>query len=746
MILLYDKDLTLLGPIETAVRVGYDLKLNEIGSATLVLAQGDPMAEKIVVPASYARLYDGARDLGFFRFSSVPKAETGPAGTITYALQSAECTLLDAMLDDWHEVGGTGLNTRFVIEYILARQAEGLWTLGRCDFEDYYQYNFEDVTVLEALMSLGEVLTDDYRFCFDSTGDRWTLNLVRLGEEAAHALVYGRGTEHTSRSIDGRVVTRLYGRGYGEGDNQLTISPVNGGKSYLDADEATMKKWGIRVGVHVDRRQTDPATLKAHMEQILALGKDPTYSYEVYATDIWRQTGESWDDAEIGDKVIMLDEVEGKPVIVRVTGIRKDDMEGDPGGVVFTLCSSRPDTAEALNEIRDKIGVQELYSQGATNMYSMQISDNADEAHPLTMRFYVPGNVLRINSCLMKWQLERFRTYATLAKSGGGSVRTSQEGGGATVSIPQVTTSVGVTYSSQPMDTEGSFVSLSGGPKDYLGAVKARTGEAGAHSHNMTHAHAIPTHSHKGVAHTHSMTHAHAVPSHDHSFEGEKKTYSIAHNHSLAGSGAQATGAIYSGNKSIQVTPEGTVESSGTQWTTSPYDSVGGSVKAVTGEASAGTEGSGTLWTTAPYDAVEGNGIASTGENGAHTHENDHVHDMPHVHNIAHQHVIPSMSFELTPHRHSINLPDHTHELEYGVYEGTRAETIGIRVDGEDVPADAYGESLEFDVAKYMRKDSTGKVTRASWHEVEFIPDGLTRITANLFFQVFIQSRGAGDY
>lgn len=45
-----------------------------------------------------------------------------------------------------------------------------------------------------------------------------------------------------------------------------------------------------------------------------------------------------------------------------------------------------------------------------------------------------------------------------------------------------------------------------------------------------------------------------------------------------------------------------------------------------------------------------------------------------------------------------------------------------------------------------MRKDSVGKVTRASWHTVEFVPDGLTRITANLFFQVFIQSRGAGDY
>jgi len=67
-------------------------------------------------------------------------------------------------------------------------------------------------------------------------------------------------------------------------------------------------------------------------------------------------------------------------------------------------------------------------------------------------------------------------------------------------------------------------------------------------------------------------------------------------------------------------------------------------------------------------------------------------------------------------------------------------------VDGEALPEGIDVSGRELDVAPYLKKNDDGKVTRGTWHEVEFVPSGLTRIEANLFFQVFIQSRGAGDY
>lgn len=696
MIELMENDgMTLKAPIDTAIRCGYKQTLNELDTATLEMAASDPITDLIDVPSSWIRLTDGEDYIGLFRVKSAVHAEQASGATVTYEMESAECTLLDDMLIGHHELGGTELDTRWVLDYILARQSTARWELGACDFTDQYQYNFEDVTLLEAIMSLGEVLVDEYAFAFDAREKPWTIRLQKLDQEATRALVYGRNVSAIQRTIDGRIVTRLVGRGYGEGDNQLTVAAINGGLDYIDADAETMARYGVRVGLHADLRQTDPETLLARMRAILESGKRPQVSYEATCIDLHALTGDDWDDVQVGDRVLILDEALGETVKTRVTGREKTDMEGDPGSVKLTLDSSVRDTAEELNKILDKIGVQELYSQGATNLYSMQIADSCDADHPLEMSFYVPGNVLRINRCLLKWQVEPFRSYAKLAAAGGGSTRTSEEGGGGTVTIPAQTISVGVKYSSEPMDTDGSTVSLTGGPKDYLGAVKTTTSKAGNHSHNFAH--------------------VHAIASHDHGFSGSAKTYSIAHNHSIS-KGATATGGIYSGNKSIQVTPTGSVD------------------------------GSGTLWTGGAYDSQGGSGKQATGENGEHAHSFDHVHNMPHVHDIQHEHVIPSMWFDLEPHRHSVKIPEHTHDIEYGIYTGGRAKAVTIKVDGEEIPAEDVGDEKEIDIAKYMAANADGRVTRSTWHKVAFVPDELTRITANLFFQVFIQSRGAGDY
>lgn len=653
MIELYDQNLNLIRPIDYALRIGYELKLNELSTASLEVACEDETVGEILVPASFARIYDGDEDLGFFRFSAIPRDEHAPQGVCMYSLQSAQCTLLDDLLEGWHEIGGTGVSTRDVIEYILARQSRTgtqRWVLGDCDFTDYYQYNFQDVTLLEAIMSLGETLLDDYQFVFDSTAVPWTMHLRRAGSEAKRSLVYRRSMTRFRRSVDGRVVTRLYGRGYGEGDNQLTIASVNGGKDYIEADAAAMARFGVRCGVHVDTRQTDPATLMAHMRRILDAGQNPTVSYEADAIDLACATGEDWDRVYVGEKVLVLDEILGEAIAVRVTAKKKIDVDGDPGGISYTLDNSIADTAEELNEIRDKIGVHELYSQGATNMYSMQISENADASHPLVMCFYVPGNVLRINSCLMTWEIDRFRTHITLAKSGGGSSRTSSEGGGATVTLPEQTVRVEI-ISGGAIDTDGGSVTNTGG------ASGLRTGSGGSHSHT--------------------------VNSHTHSIDG--------HRHALS--------AIDEGYTS--------------------------------------------------YYYLNDTGSKSPGTSTADTHTHSvpsHTHAMDHIHSITHQHVIPSMSFTLSAHSHSVSIPAHTHELEYGIYEGARADSVSIVVDGTEVPASAIGDTRELDVAPYLKTNDEGKVRRSAWHEVKFVPSGLTRLTANLFFQVFIQSRGAGDY
>ncbi len=114
-----------------------------------------------------------------------------------------------------------------------------------------------------------------------------------------------------------------------------------------------------------------------------------------------------------------------------------------------------------------------------------------------------------------------------------------------------------------------------------------------------------------------------------------------------------------------------------------------------------------------------------------------------HGHNVR----IPGHNHSVTipAHTHDLTLPDHTHGIVYGIYEGSRAQSVSIVVDGTAVPANVI-TSREIDVSGYLAKDANGKITRGTWHEIQIVPDRLTRIEANLTAQVFVQAVGGGDY
>ena len=145
----------------------------------------------------------------------------------------------------------------------------------------------------------------------------------------------------------------------------------------------------------------------------------------------------------------------------------------------------------------------------------------------------------------------------------------------------------------------------------------------------------------------------------------------------------------------------------------------------------------------------------------AHTHTMPHVHRYGHYHNVVVAYTIPAISidipahshvFETEAHTHSVSIPahqhgltlgNHTHEILHGIYEGATATGVTLKVDGSAVPASTDDE---MDIVAYLAKDENGKIMRGTWHEIELVPNGLTRIEASLFVQAFIQSVGGGDY
>lgn len=130
----------------------------------------------------------------------------------------------------------------------------------------------------------------------------------------------------------------------------------------------------------------------------------------------------------------------------------------------------------------------------------------------------------------------------------------------------------------------------------------------------------------------------------------------------------------------------------------------------------------------------------------------DHEHriDLPnHSHQVripshSHQVRIPSHSHSvrIESHKHQFTIPDHTHDIEYGMYQGSSARSATLRVDGIYVG----NTNTEVDIIPYLSKDKGGRIQRGTWHTVEIVPDGLTRVNASLFIQLFTTSRGGGDY
>ncbi len=117
--------------------------------------------------------------------------------------------------------------------------------------------------------------------------------------------------------------------------------------------------------------------------------------------------------------------------------------------------------------------------------------------------------------------------------------------------------------------------------------------------------------------------------------------------------------------------------------------------------------------------------------------DGDHVHSM---YSVSHDHELT-----IPAHDHDVTIPSHTHEIIYGIYNGPTPTAVSIEVDGNPVPGSATS-GTDIDLVPYLSKDGEGRINRGTWHEIAITPNNLGRIRANVVIQLFVQSRGGGDY
>lgn len=545
MITVYNQQIQRVAILENAYKIGYEKVSNQIWSASFSLPINDPKNEEVQL-LKYVEI----DDVGLFRI--IPKQTKKSSNTITYQCEHVLATLLNSILFKYHQL--TNYTTTDVLLYLLDQQKEKHWELGTVEFTRYFNYSWENENLLSAIFSVPKPFDEQYRWTWDTTSYPWTLNLVRAETEPVCRIREGYNLIDVSIEENPMsIFNRIYPIGYGEGVNQLGIESVNDDIPYIE-DAASIEENGVIETTWVDKRFEDAAILKANAEALLKKWKEPIVTWSVSAADVSKITGLSIDQLKEGTVVrLQLDDY--PEIDLRIMKESKSDMIGSPGDVKLEIGNLIDDLSTTQADLERRQQVNELYSQGATNIDSHNYTDNCDPEHPAVIRFYLPEDLVNINTMVLSYETEKFRAYERATKgggattatssaggattatssSGGGSTQTSSAGGGATVTSEAGGGTTGTTSTK-------TFVQLnvmSGSPENDLGGENYGyhkhevqiPGSAFEHDHDVTfpshtHSVSIPAHTHtvNTPAHTHDVTipnHTHdvTIPDHTHDLE-----------------------------------------------------------------------------------------------------------------------------------------------------------------------------------------------------------------------------------
>ncbi|GAQ18530.1 phage minor structural protein [Oceanobacillus picturae] len=633
-------DLKAVGQLENAYSISYKKPLNEIPTASFSLPLDDDK-NGLCDAFNVVEIVDpiNGEYVGLFRIMPALSVKDETREEATYTAYHVLSTLLDNVLFRYRQY--TNIPTRTVIQSILDQQRPAKhWRLGTVDFTRYFHYKFENENGLAGpLFSIPEPFDDPYVWTWNTKAYPWTLNLVRPSNEIKGEIRFAKNMRGIERTVDPADITnRIYPLGAGEGINQVDIKDVNIGVPYIE-DTASIAKNGLREFVWVDRRFENAGALKASAQSLLRQASVPKVSYTVQAADLSPLPEFNHEIINEGDLIRIIDPEFGT-IEARVMKKSKSDITGAPYDMTLEIANKTDDIATLQADLERKQQINEVYSQGSTNIDSYTFNDNADSNFPAVIEFPFPSDMINVNESKLRIKTSKFRGYTRGSKAGGSYIKSS--------TVQSKSTASG----------GGTSRSTAGGG----GTVKSSTTSSGGATTRTSSA---------GGDHRHRvfkyMTDGGSTP---------QRAY-------IAANGA------------------------------------GVHVQASTSED---------LWT--------------EGSSGNHTHSLQlpaHSHAFSfELENHSHSFQVPNHSHDFEVTIPAINIPDHTHDPIYGIYEhDDMPSSLTVRVDGKTVSFS--GTSGEIDITDHLRKDSSGKITR-DYHMIEVAPNDLARISMIVSNRFFVQS------
>lgn len=449
--------------------------------------------------------------------------------------------------------------TRNAIEWILSHQSRKNWVLDKCDFDLLYEYSWEQENLLNALYSIPKEFVDPFMWDFDTKNYPWKLSLKKINVHAdpAYYIRAEKNLLESTMSKDyGDICTRLYPLGYGEGVNQLTIRDENNDIPYLEAPKDVIEKYGKIEKVLVDRSFENAKSLKAHAQQVLNGYLNPGLSRSFDVVDLYPITSRDIDNAKVG-KICRMTQDNTTAYITKT--VRNYDK---PGDLQIELSTKVTDVVNQIADLADRVRIESVYAQGATQVYQQSKDANAgpsvDKGHVISL--YFPSEMKQINKVLLQIRLKSFRAYSQTTSGGGATAKATESGGSTAKSTEsgggQGQTGTGYTeagvggniyeawaYDSYAVPTSNELVNSDGShwhTVDRSWFKHSHDFDMSANSHS--HTYDIPSH-----------THEFSVPSHTHDFSVPEHTHSIVHGIFEASNHASSFSIYVSGTKKTDI-------------------------------------------------------------------------------------------------------------------------------------------------------------------------------------------------
>ncbi|TCN25475.1 phage tail spike protein [Mesobacillus foraminis] len=426
MIKILNQELKPLAILENAYGVSYERSFNELWKASFSLPLNDEKNAECK-PLNYVEITDDSNDeyIGLFRIIPKTISKDESNNNITYECEHVLATLLDSSLFKYHQLDN--LPTKESLQYLMNRQKEQHWKLGKVEITRYFSYKWENDNLLSAIFSIPQPFDVQYQWTWDTKSYPWTLNLEIAEDIVTCEIREGKNLKGLQIVEDPMgIYNRIYPLGYGEGDNQLTIESVNNGIPYVE-DKASIAEFGVREYIWADKRFEDAATLKANAVALMNKWREIIVSWDVSAADLSSITGEDIDKFKMGRIVRLVVPSVGKTVDLRIMKDSKSDMIGNPGDISLEVGNKTDDLGATQSDMQRRQQINDLYAQGATNIDSHDYNDNADKNNPATIRFYLPEEMVRVNKLLLSFETSEFRTYGK-ATEGGGATSTTTKG------------------------------------------------------------------------------------------------------------------------------------------------------------------------------------------------------------------------------------------------------------------------------------------------------------------------------